>query len=286
MASGQGKDRPEIQAAAKSILQDMMDDLILTVAISAHREIKRSKVPCGVCHTHCRGHSALSSAHFGSSSSAGPSTSRAPGGAYAVGPEKGTGGNTGIGSGSGKPDGNGNVFFDCLVCGRGIASSRYAPHLSSCLGMNGGTRRKAARAAINKNRLGANDRSSPSPYYQASDNGDSDTESTATASKKSKKINGNGKRARSPGSVPRSKASSGISTPNTVPPRTALPPSKLGRPPTSRETLDLTSPDRQPIGPGRPGAKTLPGASADMPVVIDGMDVDKGDDTSDDADDY
>jgi len=39
---------------------------------------------------------------------------------YTVGPEKGTGGASGIASGSGRMDGNGNVFFDCLVCGRAV----------------------------------------------------------------------------------------------------------------------------------------------------------------------
>lgn len=113
-------------------------------------------------------------------------------GGYTVGPEKGTGGSTGIGSGSGRPDAQGNVFFDCLVCGRAVsypfhvflgwfgiehmpwpanltelcrttwhgrltlqtASNRYAPHLSSCLGLSGSTRRGASRSAA-KARTGA-----------------------------------------------------------------------------------------------------------------------------------
>ena len=41
-------------------------------------------------------------------------------GGYQTGPEKGTGGSTGIGSGSGRLDASGNIFFDCLVCGRAV----------------------------------------------------------------------------------------------------------------------------------------------------------------------
>lgn len=59
-----------------------------------------------------------------------------------------------------------------------IVSTRYAPHLSTCLGLNGSTRRGASRmAAAKARRLGTNDRSSPSPHVQGSENGDSDVES-------------------------------------------------------------------------------------------------------------
>lgn len=137
--------------------------MILTTAISAHREIKRGRILCGTCGTKwvkesgwppsetdhlssCRSHLPLHSkvnasdtqlhkAHLegtksngitspqppqpqptGSSSSS--HDSRVQG--YTVGPERGTGGASGIGSGSGRMDGSGNVFFDCLVCGRAV----------------------------------------------------------------------------------------------------------------------------------------------------------------------
>lgn len=205
---------------------------------------------------------------------------------YAVGPEKGTGGATGIGSGSGRMEG-GNVFFNCLVCGKPVSpggtirrispnpffsssgelekldpatsvvlvsshlcslphapliqlrrrsvlfedrrhpsspaslspfhrhhtlhiqaiphtvsplenanaplplqtvSTRYAPHLASCLGLSGSTRRGATRQAATKARLGHSDRSSPSPYYDGSQNGDSDGESNAGKKSKSEWI--------------------------------------------------------------------------------------------------
>ncbi|ORY34883.1 hypothetical protein BCR39DRAFT_515359 [Naematelia encephala] len=267
----------EINSAATAILEEMISDLILSTAISAHREIKRGLVLCGTCNTFCRSHNVLELSSSSASSSslrvpsieAGSSTSRSnspqPPSAesrvagYLVGPEKGTGGATGIGSGSGRMDGSGNVFFDCLVCSRPIASNRYAPHLSSCLGFNGG-RRGAARSAANKARLGAHDRSSPSPYT-----GDSDGESTASRRKKNG-LNGNGKRGKSPtklgGLGKKSKTTSGTSTP--IPSsRPALPPSKLGRTPT----VSTASPVLAPSQTSTASRKTLPGI--DVPIEID-----------------
>ncbi|WRT69514.1 uncharacterized protein IL334_006500 [Kwoniella shivajii] len=217
----------EIRQASNAILDEMINDLILTTAMSAHREIKRGRAICGTCGTRCRTHlplpmpttlqsqnassssssSLLASAHM---NSAPPSRNPSPQptvdgqpiprtGGYTIGPEKGTGGSTGIGSGSGKIDGNGNVFFECLVCSRSVASNRYAPHLSSCLGLNGSTRRGAARSAAVKARLGTNDRSSPSPYVMGSSKGDggSDNGDWEKGSDGDGSINGKKKRSKS-----------------------------------------------------------------------------------------
>ncbi|WWD20128.1 hypothetical protein CI109_104604 [Kwoniella shandongensis] len=333
----------EIRQAAKAVLDEMIGDMILSTAMAAHREIKRGRVICGTCGTRCRAHlplQSLSSTAASSSSSntlqlpdtnAAPSASTTrtaspqpsllegtnggsgPGrsGGYPIGPERGTGGATGIGSGSGRVDGSGNAFFDCLVCGRSISSNRYAPHLSSCLGLNGSTRRGAARSAAVKARLGNNDRSSPSPYLAgqsaASDNGDwgSDGDSVS-GSKKKKALNGSNsaKRGRSPSKVPipkKSKLGSATSsaTPTPTFQRQALPPSKLGRPPTNRSiTTQESSPAFSPAksvisiassdaeteiggGGGMTGAKTLPGMGGGMNVA----EVVPGDESSEGADD-
>ncbi|EJT49660.1 hypothetical protein A1Q2_08436 [Trichosporon asahii var. asahii CBS 8904] len=161
----------------------------------------------------CRSHQPLSSRE--------PTPSRSNG--YAVGPEKGTGGGTGIASGSGRVDSSGNAFFDCLVCGRSITSNRYAPHLASCLGLSGSTRRGASRMAAAKARLGT-DRASPSPYLASED---SDAESVSS---KRRKLNG--KRAASPQKPTFKKKLQGH-TSGSAPPRM---PSKLGRPPKSAAT--------------------------------------------------
>ncbi|RXK36069.1 hypothetical protein M231_06663 [Tremella mesenterica] len=220
----------ELKVMANSIFDEMLDNVLLTTTISAHREIVRGRLPCNICHTHCRGHQPL------------VQETPSQAGGYLVGPEKGTGGATGIGSGSGKMDNSGNVFFECLVCRRLITSNRYAPHLSSCLGLKGSTRR-GARAAANKIRLGTTERSS-SPYYQPSEAGSEES----VASKK-KKMNGsstpNGmKRNKSPSKVgqigKRLHPGSGSATPTGFP-RAAPGPSRLGQPPHQPDP-DFSSP--------------------------------------------
>nr|XP_019009168.1 uncharacterized protein I206_05814 [Kwoniella pini CBS 10737]OCF47949.1 hypothetical protein I206_05814 [Kwoniella pini CBS 10737] len=290
--------------------------------MSAHREIKRGRAICGTCGTRCRSHLPLPlPTNLGSSSSSSSllpnqsaPTSRNPSpqpsidgqpiprtGGYIIGPERGTGGSTGIGSGSGRIDTNGNTFFECLVCSRSVASNRYAPHLSSCLGLNGSTRRGAARSAAVKARLGNNDRSSPSPYVIGSSKGDGGSENgdwergseggeSVNGKKKKKLLNGasstptpssaNAKRNKSPikaASIPKkpkigpaSTANSGIATP-TPANRQALPPSKLGRPSTKPADISqspVSSPEKSIISiassggaGGMMGKKTLPGQS-------------------------
>ncbi|KAK1923731.1 hypothetical protein DB88DRAFT_492235 [Papiliotrema laurentii] len=314
----------EIKAAVRSIYDDMLANFVLDVAIATHRDYKRSRTVCGTCGTNCRSHLPIPPPPFslhpaaavrGDSSSAAPSRTASPqpqaqssqegrAGGYTAGPEKGTGGSTGIGSGSGRVDSSGNAFFDCLVCGRAIASTRYAPHLSSCLGLNGSTRRGAARSAAAKARLGANDRSSPSPYLQ-SENGDSDADSSS--GKKSKKTsNANGKRGRSPSKPPsvlgkKSKFSSGTATPTPSIGRPALPPSKLGRPPKNRSPaqppspISVSSPDYSIVSSqdtgGMIGRKTLPTSMYDQPIIVDDQDAPgeeyvPGDESSEGPDDY
>ncbi|WVR08237.1 hypothetical protein IAU60_005284 [Kwoniella sp. DSM 27419] len=306
----------EITAVATAVLDEMVGDLILSTAISAHREIKRGRTVCGTCGTRCRAHLPLpppamasSSAAPSRTSSPQPGTSGEPSNrsmGYVVGPEKGTGGATGVGSGSGRLDSSGNVFFECLVCGRSVASNRYAPHLSTCLGLNGSTRRGAARSAAARTRLGNHDRSSPSPYVnnggrdagtrEGSDNGDwgSDNDSVQ-GSKKRKIMNGSANRGRSPSKVPLSKkakfgSTSGSATPTPTFPRQALPPSKLGRPPTNRPMPSSpqsvhSSPEKSVISiassGGMVGRKSLPGQSMHDPPP----EVIPGDESSEGADD-
>ncbi|BEI83322.1 hypothetical protein CcaverHIS002_0311900 [Cutaneotrichosporon cavernicola] len=185
---------PEIRALAEAIFADLLADQVLTTTIAAHREVKRGQAVCATCGTRCRAHVPIALASGASSAVGSREGSPARGitvrpGGYTVGPEKGTGGGTGIGSGSGRIDSSGNAFFDCLVCGRSVTSNRYAPHLASCLGYSGSTRRGASRMAAAKARLGADGRASPSPYLTGDD---SDTESLS--GKRKKLLNGNSKR--------------------------------------------------------------------------------------------
>ncbi|KAF7310723.1 hypothetical protein HMN09_00615300 [Mycena chlorophos] len=54
-------------------------------------------------------------------------------------------------AGTSTPTKEGNMYIDCVVCSRQIASSRYASHLSSCLGL-GTTRRAAVRGSTTKSK--------------------------------------------------------------------------------------------------------------------------------------
>ncbi|KAL7424956.1 hypothetical protein Q5752_000643 [Cryptotrichosporon argae] len=310
----------EIRDVAEAVFVDMMRDAVTATAMRAYREVRRAQAVCGVCGTRCRAHVPLISRPGAApssraesreasparpdSASAGPS-SRA--GGHAVGPERGTGGGTGVGSGRGRVDASGNAFFDCLVCGRPVTSSRYAPHLASCLGLSGSTRRGASRIASTKARLGTHDRSSPSPYVH-SDNGDSDVDSVGAV--KRKKLNG--KRTLSPGKTgKKAKLNSGTATP-TARAAAAHVPSRLGRPPTNAASSPRTqSPSSSPekslasLG-GTTGRKTLPGTAGgggfgfapsqgSVAGTVDEMDVDgesadetyaaPGNESSDEVDD-
>ncbi|KLT44595.1 hypothetical protein CC85DRAFT_256903 [Cutaneotrichosporon oleaginosum] len=246
---------PEIRALAEAIFADLLADQVLTTTIAAHREVKRGQAVCATCGTRCRAHVPIAPLASGSTSAVGSRESSPARGitvrpnGYTIGPEKGTGGGTGIGSGSGRVDAAGNAFFDCLVCGRSVTSNRYAPHLASCLGFSGSTRRGASRVAAAKARLGADGRASPSPYLTGDD---SDTESLS--GKRKKLLNGNGKRASSPSKATLKKARlaqghSGSAPPASRPPH---PPSRLGRPPTSAKSASPYA------SPEKSGAASVP----------------------------
>jgi len=80
-----------------------------------------------------------------------------------------------------KKDDNG-TYYDCLGCGHPIAYNRYAPHLSSCLGLTG--RARNAKRTTHASRL-----ENGSPYVS------SDEEAFAKDKKKKIEIKSNGKKA-------------------------------------------------------------------------------------------
>ncbi|KAG9036299.1 hypothetical protein FRB95_009447 [Tulasnella sp. JGI-2019a] len=64
-----------------------------------------------------------------------------------------------------------DILIDCSNCQRPIASNRYAPHLSSCLGLSNGTRRGAARGAVGKPKLVNEGSRSNSPQIAVQEDG-------------------------------------------------------------------------------------------------------------------
>ncbi|KAJ7102146.1 hypothetical protein B0H15DRAFT_813376 [Mycena belliarum] len=123
-----------LSALATRIFSAMLEDIVMDITLQSHHETARSRSICAVCKTRC------SSVHTPSNSQGGsqqplpsrPSTPAASGSA-------GTGTSTPT---SAKADGN--LYLECVNCSRQVASSRYAPHLSSCMGL-ATTRRGAAR---------------------------------------------------------------------------------------------------------------------------------------------
>ncbi|KAJ7071236.1 hypothetical protein C8F01DRAFT_1362978 [Mycena amicta] len=120
---------------ANRLFAVMLEDLVMDVTLQSHREVSRSLSVCAVCQTRC------SAVHVPPplASQASPSRPSTP-------VPNGSGG-----TGTSTPTKEGNLYLSCLVCSRQIASSRYASHLSSCLGL-GTTRRTAARGSAMKSK--------------------------------------------------------------------------------------------------------------------------------------
>ncbi|OSD05987.1 hypothetical protein PYCCODRAFT_1431810 [Trametes coccinea BRFM310] len=188
-----------------TIFSAMLEEILMDVVQQSHKEIARARAVCDICHTRCN------AVHVpGPSNAAGSSRVPTPNGDTQ--PVDGqspaaTGTNTPV---NGK---DGTVYFECLECKRQIASNRYAPHLSSCMGI--GNRRGAARNATAKSKLGSDFGKSASPRLASeaahlSDDGAKPLAATKGKSKaKPKKtasedviLNSNGKRTASPSISP------------------------------------------------------------------------------------
>ncbi|KAG9314633.1 hypothetical protein JVU11DRAFT_5438 [Chiua virens] len=81
---------------------------------------------------------------------------------------------------------DGNIYFECTQCKRQIASNRYAPHLSSCMGIGTGVRRGAARATNLKAKIPVDSGRSASPYLGSENGNISDDNPNGKAKAKSK----------------------------------------------------------------------------------------------------
>ncbi|KAJ7492834.1 hypothetical protein FB451DRAFT_551635 [Mycena latifolia] len=152
-----------LSALGTRIFSAMLEDIVMDITLQSHHETARSRSICPVCKTRCR----CSSVHTPSNSQvvsqpplpSRPSTPAASGSA-------GTGTSTPT---SAKADGN--LYLECVNCSRQIASSRYAPHLSSCMGL-ATTRRGAARGnAVKTSKPPSEAGRSTSPSPVLSDDG-------------------------------------------------------------------------------------------------------------------
>jgi len=127
------------------VFSEMVEDIVTGIVLLAHREINKSRTVCNVCSTQCHQiHVPLSARTASHSRPASP----APG-------ELSRSHSNAALSGTATPvsgaKSDGNLYLECFNCGRPFASVRYAPHLSSCLGI-GSSRRNNPRSNLTKTR--------------------------------------------------------------------------------------------------------------------------------------
>ncbi|KIY69638.1 hypothetical protein CYLTODRAFT_420458 [Cylindrobasidium torrendii FP15055 ss-10] len=121
-----------INAVTYKLFTAMFDDIIMDHALEAHRYVAQSQMVCSLCNTKCNG------AHVPGSSrttaSATPSSASATVD-FRTGPT------------NNPTKEGGTVYMTCTVCSNPVASSRYAAHLSGCMGLTG-VRRTATRSKV------------------------------------------------------------------------------------------------------------------------------------------
>ncbi|KAF8520145.1 hypothetical protein BU17DRAFT_89134 [Hysterangium stoloniferum] len=137
----------------------MLHEVIMDAVLQSHKDVTRLTPLCAVCGTRC-GSTHTQGKH---ANSAGPSTSR---GCVTLAPGSPAGNTVTAVSTTpiAKDKTDGNIYFECTNCQKRIASNRYAPHLSGCLGIGKGFRRGAACNASANNKLGAEVDRGGSPF--------------------------------------------------------------------------------------------------------------------------
>lgn len=162
------------------VFSAMIEDIVLDVVLKAHQELARAKAVCSVCHTRCgivhpSGSSSSSSQAIALSSSRQSPPDGNDNSEHNGSQENGT--RTPL---NGKSS-EGGVYFECEVCKRQVASSRYANHLAGCMNIPGG-RRGAARGVNAKPRYAPETGRSASPYVASESGNMSDDSKAALAS--------------------------------------------------------------------------------------------------------
>nr|GAT47877.1 predicted protein [Mycena chlorophos] len=136
---------------ANRLFNVMLEDLVMDVALQSHHEVSRSLSVCSVYAAQvfkqqpsCCVLDAVFAVHVP------PPMATLPAQTLPSRPSTPVQ-NGSASAGTSTPTKEGNMYIDCVVCSRQIASSRYASHLSSCLGL-GTTRRAAVRGSTTKSK--------------------------------------------------------------------------------------------------------------------------------------
>ncbi|KAL1762415.1 hypothetical protein FB107DRAFT_253577, partial [Schizophyllum commune] len=135
-----------LNSLSSRIFSLLVDDLVMDAALQAHRDAAKSRAVCANCGTCC-------------------SAVRTPGQSGSASPCKasmlsrsGTPSMSDIRGANGTPGKEGVLYLECVNCQRQIASSRYAPHLSSCMGLSS-SRRAAVRGSAKAKQSAERERS-------------------------------------------------------------------------------------------------------------------------------
>ncbi|KIY51383.1 hypothetical protein FISHEDRAFT_71008 [Fistulina hepatica ATCC 64428] len=139
---------------SKRIFSAMVDDLVMDAALQAHHDVAKSRAVCSVCNTRCGlgepkicfRQQSLHQTYTPQAHASSPSTSQA-----SCGPGTPSASASKATNGTGTPSSSkadNIIYVTCSNCSRQIASSRFAPHLSSCMGL--ASARRAAPRAVTK----------------------------------------------------------------------------------------------------------------------------------------
>ncbi|OAX39418.1 hypothetical protein K503DRAFT_739453 [Rhizopogon vinicolor AM-OR11-026] len=162
-----------ISAITSKIFSAMLDDLTMDAALQAQHQLLRSRAVCRICHTRC------GMVHPNGAQNL---TSQTQSDVHVD-----AGGKAASSTGTITPNGtksDGNTFFECMVCKRQVASNRFAPHLSVCMGT--GSRRAAPRGTNLKTKIPIEHGRSASPYPGSENGNASDDNSNGKGKAKGK----------------------------------------------------------------------------------------------------
>ncbi|KZT43918.1 hypothetical protein SISSUDRAFT_1039841 [Sistotremastrum suecicum HHB10207 ss-3] len=164
-----------LDSYANALFDKMIGDIVLDIALQSHKQISRSKAVCNICHTRCgQIHLPLPASVAASSRSQGSRTASPSPSAK----------QDSNGTSTPTQKGDGNIYFDCLNCKRPIASNRYVPHMSSCMGI--GTVRRGTTRNINGKPKSGSDAGRSSPFPDSASQGEPSASQSKPKPKKSK----------------------------------------------------------------------------------------------------
>ncbi|KIK71298.1 hypothetical protein GYMLUDRAFT_33441 [Collybiopsis luxurians FD-317 M1] len=142
-----------LQALSTKLFCDILDDFVMDIALETHAEVSKSRAVCETCGTRCNAAHVPASSNQTSQVKPSPSQAETPSTAE---------------GGASTPNGvksDGTIHLECVNCSRTIASNRYAPHLSSCMGLN--TSRRGAVRGSTKSKQPSDAGRSGSPASEA-----------------------------------------------------------------------------------------------------------------------